>query len=525
MKKENGQIRRILLKDLRVAPWNARVAFDAASLQDLAKSLADHGVLVPLMVRPAPGRDGFEVVCGHSRMRAAAVADMDSVPCEVRELSDAEAQQIGIVDNLQREDLAPMDEAQAYGELLSRLGATIETVAATVAKSPSYVGRRLKLLDAIEPVRTALKAGAIEVAHALELARLSERQQQELLDWLDVGYRAPGDYEGEDGDDHEQPAEVDPGTCCFCYDTADQLEYDGRIWSNAERTICSDADCVRRARAAGLLEGWSATRTTVGDLRDHIARTQLRVLGDVPFPLDDEIPPMACTECPKRAAGAASLFADIAEDTCTDRACLDAKLRLWVKAQLESAESAGRTLAMLYDGNIGDKAGVSRWSCIIDAECANREMAIWVSGARIGHLVQICRDKKRAEHGKDAKGAPSKVKPKQSAEEKRRDEAQEAERAKLAEKVKKESEYRKRLFTAIANVPPKRIDAAAAALLTKYVCLSVLSRSSAYADLLGPELGWDPAIFDYGNEDKLASNVSALTVVAAVNAAVLRLVA
>lgn len=542
-----NQVREIAVDELLLSPEETRRTIDQAALQELANSICANGVIEPLLVRVLPierwkdlsddfvsvhsSATLFEIVAGQRRWLASKLAGKATCPCVVRELTDDEARERRVISNLQREDLAPMEEAEAYGKLLERPGATIESVAAALAKSPSYVARRLKLLDAIEPVRKALRLGAIEIGHALELARLSQGQQEALLEWLRIGYDAPDEDKDDEDDDREKP-DLEPGTCAYCGDSEDELKDDGRTWANPERTVCGEVDCVAEARRDGVIDGFLATRTTVAELRNRIARTELRVLRDVPFPLNDEIPPMACAVCPKRAAGASSLFADIAEDTCTDPACLEAKLRTWVKAKLYEADQAGNKLVALYDGHASEKAGVSRWDCVVEAECASQEKAIWVSGSRIGHFVQICRDKKCAEHGggSAASGSGTRggvAKPaaaKQSAEEKRRVEAQKAERAKLAEKVTKEREYRARLFAAIAQVPDAQIDAPRVDLLTKQACFKVLQSVGQYGADIAPALGIDSSLFGYSEVEKLGLQMRGWTVQAALRAAALGLV-
>ncbi len=103
-----------------------------------------------------------------------------------------------MIDNLQREDLAPLDEAKAFDELMKSTGATTESVAAKLGKASSFVARRLKLLDAIQPIQEALVANAIEVGHALEIARLDEKQQAKLFHWLGVDRRRTADRLGRD---------------------------------------------------------------------------------------------------------------------------------------------------------------------------------------------------------------------------------------------------------------------------------------------------------------------------------------
>lgn len=541
----SSQVLDIPVEQLVVSPQETRRTIDQAALNELADSIREKGVIEALLVRPvdldcmsgealsgpAKAHDAFEIIAGQRRWLASKLAEKKTCPCIVRELTDEEAAEQRIISNLQRKDLTAMEEAEAYAKLLDRPGATIETVAAALAKSPSYVGRRLKLLDAIEPVREALKYGAIEVGHALELARLSERQQRDLLAWLEVGYDVPSeDPEDEDENQDDYDADEEEGLCKYCEAEDDDLEADGRAWSNEKHTVCSAPQCVAQAAAEAAMGGWKLTRETVAELRKRIAQRELHVLSGAPFLLDDEIPPMACTACPKRAAGAASLFADIAEDTCTDPECYQRKLQVWVKAELETADREKQKLVMLYDGHAQGKAGVSRWDCVINGDaCASQEEAIWVSGRMMGHRARICRDKKCAVHfggirtsttavGSSSRSA-SRTKP--SPEEKARAEAQAAERKKLAERLAKERAYREALFAAVAGASPDAKKKAADDLAYE-LSVDCLERSDKRVALA---LGWPAELFDYGNGKTLAKRVRNLDVRSALHAAALALCA
>jgi ParB/RepB/Spo0J family partition protein len=522
------EVREISVEQLVLSQDETRKTIDPAALKELADSIVKHGVQEPLLVRPAvtlggaPIDDVFEIVSGQRRWLAAMLADYKTVPCIVREMNDAAAAEARVIANLQREDLPPVEEAEAYGKLLAMPGATVESVAAALAKSPSYVGRRLKLLDAVEPVREALKFGAIEIGHALELARLSERQQRELLDWLNVGYTAPhGDGE-EEG--LEKPDEDEVGFCKYCESEDGDLEEAGRKWSNEKRTVCSAPECVAEAKAEAARGGWQLARRTVAELRARIARTELRILGDAPFPLEDEIPPMACAACPKRSSNSRGLFDDILRDTCTDPECYETKLRVWVKSELQKADRAGKSLVMLYDGHAQDKAGVSKWNAAIGVCCASQEDAIWVSGRLIGRHVNICRDKKCAEHRTDsgaastpnrARSAPA---PKQSAEEKAKAEAQQAERQKLQRKVESEKAYRERLWKAITEAS---ISAAAEQYIIRQACAETASNGGG---LVARALGMPDNSFEYGKREDAVTKVAGFAYKSVLRGAALALV-
>jgi ParB/RepB/Spo0J family partition protein len=551
------EVREIAVGQLVLSQDETRKTIDQIALKELSESIIAHGVQEPLLVRPLRAmcvelEDGSEIDCppmsrekcsefllredvvrsevddtyseivsGQRRWLAAKLAGYRAVPCIVREMSDADAAEARITANLQREDLPPVEEAEAYGKLLAMPGATVESVAAALAKSPSYVGRRLKLLDAVEPVREALKFGAIEIGHALELARLSERQQRELLDWLNVGYRVPdeGDKEDEDVDDFD-----DDDLCKYCQSDEGDLEETGRTWSNEKRTVCSAPECVAQAQAEAAMGGWKHARISVAELRTRIARNELRILGDAPFPLEDAIPPMACTACPKRSSNAQGLFDDILRDTCTDPECYEAKLRVWVKSELYKADQAGKGLVMLYDGHAQDKAGVSKWNAAIGVCCASQEDAIWVSGRLIGRHVNICRDKKCAEHRTDsgaastpnrARSAPA---PKQSAEEKAKAEAQQAERQKLQQKVATEKAYRERLWKAITEAS---ISAAAEQYIIRQACAETAINGGG---LVARALGMPDNSFEYGKREDAVTKVAGFAYKSVLRGAALALV-
>ena len=145
---------------LRRNPDQPRKAFGDAELGDLTDSIRDKGVLQPILVRPAPGAPGeYQIVAGERRWRAAQRAGLRTVPVLVRELDDLEVLEIAIIENVQRADLNPMEEAQGYKALIDRFGRTQEAVAKAVGKSRSHVANALRLLALPEEVRDHLVGG------------------------------------------------------------------------------------------------------------------------------------------------------------------------------------------------------------------------------------------------------------------------------------------------------------------------------------------------------------------------------
>ena len=156
---------------LRRNPDQPRRVFDEAELDDLSKSIAEKGVLQPILVRPAPGAPGeFQIVAGERRWRAAQRAGLHAVPVVTREFNDLEVLEIGIIENVQRADLNPLEEAAGYKALIERFGRTQEAVAASVGKSRSHIANLLRLLSLPESVRNYLSDGKLTAGHARAVA-------------------------------------------------------------------------------------------------------------------------------------------------------------------------------------------------------------------------------------------------------------------------------------------------------------------------------------------------------------------
>ena len=160
---------------LRRNPDQPRRKFADAELQELADSVRQHGVLQPILVRPAPGAPGeWQIVAGERRWRAAQKAGLHEVPILVRELSDTEVLEIGIVENVQRADLDPIEEALGYFALIDRFGHTQAETAQLVGKSRSHVTNALRLLQMPDNVQDHLIAGRLSAGHARAIATSPE---------------------------------------------------------------------------------------------------------------------------------------------------------------------------------------------------------------------------------------------------------------------------------------------------------------------------------------------------------------
>lgn len=143
-----------------------RKQFDEAALAELASSIAQHGVLQPLLVRPLPGGGGYQLVAGERRWRASRMAGLSEVPVIIREMTDQEAAELALIENLQRQDLNPMEEALGYRTLMESYGLTQEETARAVNKSRPAVANALRLLHLPEPVSQLVSSGKLSAGHA-----------------------------------------------------------------------------------------------------------------------------------------------------------------------------------------------------------------------------------------------------------------------------------------------------------------------------------------------------------------------
>ncbi|OFX14653.1 MAG: hypothetical protein A2V59_03325 [Armatimonadetes bacterium RBG_19FT_COMBO_69_19] len=157
----------IALSHLTANPFQPRQAMDPQELSGLVDSIRRHGVLQPIVVRPSAG--GFEVVAGERRWRAAEAAGLSTIPVVVRTLTDQEALELALVENLQREDLNPMERARAYRRLIHDFGLTQEQIAERVGKSQPSVANALRLLNLPAQIQVSLEVGRITEGHARAL--------------------------------------------------------------------------------------------------------------------------------------------------------------------------------------------------------------------------------------------------------------------------------------------------------------------------------------------------------------------
>src|ERR1700678_3752304 len=274
------EYRNLPLNVLTESTPNPRHTFEDAALKELAASIRVQGVLSPLLVRPLTGQS-FEIVAGARRYRAAQIAEAATVPVRIVNLTDAQALEMALVENLIRADVHPMEEANGLRALLmlEEPKHTIEQLAAKIGKTPSFVASRVRLTELVAPVVEAFYAEEIGVGHALLLAKLQPKQQEQAL-----------------------------------------------------------PNCFREEWGGGSGKT-KRILLPVRHLQHWIEHNVLLLLKQAPFnKRDSQLVPAAgsCVDCPKRTGHNKLLFADVSgnTDACTDPNCYAAKLDAHVKAKV-----------------------------------------------------------------------------------------------------------------------------------------------------------------------------------------------
>src|SRR5205823_13554017 len=286
-----SSIQDIPLAKIRESKTNPRRFFDEAKLAELADNIRQHGVLQPILVRPLPEgeADTYELVAGTRRYRASKLAKRESIPATVRELTDAQALELQVIENVQRVDVHPLDEAQGYAALIELQPDTytVESIASRVGRSPAYVSGRLRLIQLIREAKQAFYIDKLSVAHAFEIARLQPNDQRRAL-----------------------------------------------------------AECFPQHRTtAALLKDKRAEAVTVRSLREWIEREIHLDISNAPFDAQDEtLLPAAgsCAACPKQTGNNPLLFPEVRQKSiCTDRACYQAKVQAFVQIRVKPLEESG----------------------------------------------------------------------------------------------------------------------------------------------------------------------------------------
>jgi ParB family transcriptional regulator, chromosome partitioning protein len=400
----SSEYRDVSLTALKESPSNPRKRFDENSLSELAASFKTQGVLAPLLVRELD-ESKYEVIAGARRLRAAKLAELENVPVRVVKLTDAEAIEAQCVENLQREDIHPLEEALGFKSLLE-LGEpyNIAQIAARSGKSEAYIYGRLRLADLIPPVADAFLKDKVTIGHALLIAKLQASQQQEAFA---AAFRG--------------------------------------MWTS---------------------EGNSQVLIPVRELAVWIESNILLQLSSVPFDKQDEtLVPAAgsCVNCPKRTGFNKLLFADVRKDSCSDPQCVRAKIDAYVSKTLEAKPQLVQ-ISSAYNTREGAPLGRNRYVELqiqkpkanggaakqpaIQKPCEKMTEAIVMDGGNRGRIVKVCADPNCRVHHAD-RSSPQQL---------QRERAQERKRI---EKEKIAITARHRILAAIlerVSVPMKKAD-------------------------------------------------------------------
>jgi ParB family chromosome partitioning protein len=390
-------VEEISLDQIQPSKTNPRRRMDGTALSELAANIRIRGVLQPIVVRPFDGA-GYEIVCGERRWRASKSAGRETIPARIMNLSDAEAMELAVIENVQRESVHELDEAFGYKALIQQDPTlyTVETLAEKVGRSPKYVYGRLKLAELTANLQKAFYEGKLTVGHAMEIARLQPKDQEQALSECFPGHRT----------------------------------------------------------TAAILKDRDPRPISVRELRDWIQREIHLSLAQAPFDVNDpNLLPAAgpCTTCPKRSGTNRLLFADVIKrpDICTDPECFRKKKDTLVELRIKEVQQSGEKPLKVSDSHLfyGQKplAGVIYRPDYHDAqagECPDTVAAVVVEGNRAGTKLHVCTNPKCKTHAEHAVGL--------SPEEK-------AERKKQAAELRIQQEFRKRLLQEVYNRVPSQL--------------------------------------------------------------------
>jgi ParB family chromosome partitioning protein len=176
---EESVLQEIKIKDLRPNPYQPRKVFTEEAIQDLKASIEEHGIIQPLIVRKS--LKGYDIVAGERRYRAAIEAKLKTVPAVVKKLTDKQMMQVALIENLQREDLNPIEEAIAYKKLMEELELTQEELAKKIGKSRPHIANHLRLLHLTPAIQLIISEGKLSMGHGRALLGLKDKSKLTAL--------------------------------------------------------------------------------------------------------------------------------------------------------------------------------------------------------------------------------------------------------------------------------------------------------------------------------------------------------
>lgn len=174
--KDDENIQEIKINDIRANKHQPRRNFDDEKISELSKSIKNHGVLQPILLRKM--EDKYELVAGERRWRAAIEAGIETIPAIIKDISDAEAMEIALIENIQREDLNPIEEALAYKELMDGFGLTQEELSSRLGKSRSKIANTIRLLNLDKEIQNMIADGELTAGHARALLSIKGKTKR-----------------------------------------------------------------------------------------------------------------------------------------------------------------------------------------------------------------------------------------------------------------------------------------------------------------------------------------------------------
>ncbi|MGV3108501.1 ParB/RepB/Spo0J family partition protein [Staphylococcus borealis] len=211
---QNEQIQNVDISQIKANPYQSRKTFDDEKLSDLATSIQIHGILQPIVLRQTV--QGYYIVVGERRFRASQLAGLTEIPAIIKELSDSDMMELAIIENLQREDLNAIEEAESYQRLMKDLGLTQQKVAERLGKSRPYIANMLRLLNLPQDVSKQVKEGALSGAHGRTLlgikdvSKMKKISQQAIREKWSVRYLEQVVNELQDGRQSKESKEPTP---------------------------------------------------------------------------------------------------------------------------------------------------------------------------------------------------------------------------------------------------------------------------------------------------------------------------
>ncbi|MCQ9279527.1 MULTISPECIES: ParB/RepB/Spo0J family partition protein [Staphylococcus] len=211
---QNEQIQNVDISQIKANPYQPRKTFDDEKLSDLATSIQTHGILQPIVLRQTV--QGYYIVVGERRFRASQLAGLTEIPAIIKELSDSDMMELAIIENLQREDLNAIEEAESYQRLMKDLGLTQQKVAERLGKSRPYIANMLRLLNLPQDVSKQVKEGALSGAHGRTLlgikdvSKMKKISQQAIREKWSVRYLEQVVNELQDGRQSKESKEPTP---------------------------------------------------------------------------------------------------------------------------------------------------------------------------------------------------------------------------------------------------------------------------------------------------------------------------